>query len=300
MDHSQSPGMLLIFPKGSKKPVGHIAAIVNSNSTGWVSLFVVDEAYRGKGLGRALWEAMMEDFHKCGTKLIGLDGVLEQKGNYERKGFVESTLGTVKIMSRPLVCDKGLPNNVQAGPEAEMLSLDQVPHYLLAEHELKLTGVQRTKLWTEENIFSRPDAQGWALVRRAPPQVVEDILAWTVIRRCSGGARIGPVYADNAVCARSVLAQAMNAADVDYIKALRLENEPMNTWSSERIRQEATMIAEVWTGIPDAVTVFEELGWSYGGADYHRMWLKGTAPKAQSEGGLAQRGLYAIFDAAIG
>ena len=39
-------------------------------------MFIIDEAYRGKGLGRALFKAAMSDFERDGAKIMGLDGVV--------------------------------------------------------------------------------------------------------------------------------------------------------------------------------------------------------------------------------
>lgn len=294
--------MLLAFPKGSKKPIGHVAGVINTNSTGWVSMFILDEAYRGKAIGAALFRTMMSDFRNNGTKIVGLDGVAEQKATYERRGFVDSKLGVLKLMSRPLASKK----EVRASAEVEvtttthLVSLDNVPHHLLAEHELKYTGFERRGLWNGKNMFDRPDVIGWALASKAKPDSVDDIFAWSMVRRCSSGARVGPVYAHDAESAKVVLAAAVKTASVQYIKTIPLENEPLSSLSDNEINENASLVAEVWTGNAQALGVFEELGWVPGGVEYHRMWLDGKATPQQSEGGLAQKGVFAIFDAAIG
>lgn len=76
--------MLLLIEKSSGKPVGHVSAVINTKSTGWVSMFVIDEKHRGKGLGRKLLKAAEADFDRCGTKIRGLDGVAEQKPTCKR------------------------------------------------------------------------------------------------------------------------------------------------------------------------------------------------------------------------
>jgi hypothetical protein len=43
-------------------------------------MFIVEAGFRGKGLGRHLFDAVMKDFERAGTEIIGLDGVPEQVG----------------------------------------------------------------------------------------------------------------------------------------------------------------------------------------------------------------------------
>lgn len=71
--------MILLVEKASGKCVGHISAVINPNSTGWVSMFIIDEKHRGKGLGRPLFKAAEADFESHGTKVKGLDGVVVQR-----------------------------------------------------------------------------------------------------------------------------------------------------------------------------------------------------------------------------
>jgi len=108
---SHGSGMLLLIHKGEDKRriCGHVVAVINANKTGWLSLFVIGEEHRGKGMGSKLFKAAMQDFREHGTEIMGLDGVAEQKATYERRGFVDSPLGTVRIMTRPLVDKVPLP-----------------------------------------------------------------------------------------------------------------------------------------------------------------------------------------------
>ena len=75
--------MILLIEKATGNAVGHVAAVINDNATGWVSMFIIDEKHRGKGLGRELFKAAETDFEVNGTKVKGLDGVVEQKGTCE-------------------------------------------------------------------------------------------------------------------------------------------------------------------------------------------------------------------------
>lgn len=71
--------MILCIEKVSKKPIGIVSAIINANSTGWVSMFIVDEQHRRKGLGRHLFSAALADFASKGVQIVGLDAVVEQR-----------------------------------------------------------------------------------------------------------------------------------------------------------------------------------------------------------------------------
>jgi ribosomal protein S18 acetylase RimI-like enzyme len=75
--------MIVLEEKSSGRLIGQIAAIINQNRTGWVSMFIVREEFRGKGLGRHLFDAVLKDFERAGTEIVGLDAVAEQVGTCE-------------------------------------------------------------------------------------------------------------------------------------------------------------------------------------------------------------------------
>jgi ribosomal protein S18 acetylase RimI-like enzyme len=79
MNPSLGDGMILLIEKASHKPVGMVAAVINANSTGWISFFIIDEKFRGRGLGRELFRSAEKDLERRGTKMIGLDSVAEQR-----------------------------------------------------------------------------------------------------------------------------------------------------------------------------------------------------------------------------
>lgn len=83
MNPSLGSGMLLLIDKSDEKPVGHVSAVINSNKTRWISMFIIDAAHRGKGMGRELFKAAMADAKTAGVEILGLDGVREQKATCE-------------------------------------------------------------------------------------------------------------------------------------------------------------------------------------------------------------------------
>lgn len=87
--------MIVLIEKASQKPVGQVAAAINENSTGWVSMFIVDEPHQGKGLGRQLFKAVEADFARKNTAIVGLDSVVIQRQTCEFSNCIRTRPGVV-------------------------------------------------------------------------------------------------------------------------------------------------------------------------------------------------------------
>ncbi|KAH0376013.1 hypothetical protein KCU92_g9960, partial [Aureobasidium melanogenum] len=293
---SRSRGLLVAVPDGSDEPVGHCQSTIYDNETGWVTLFVVQPTNQGKGYGRALFGAVLQEFKDNGTTIIGLDAVVEQKSTYERRGFVESPLGKIRCMSWNITTNIHHTTSHDLNTRLQLVDINGVPHHLLIRSDLDHTGFERKQLWSEE-FFNRSDLFGFALINEKGARKDEDIRAWTVVRQVPQGYRLGPVYAADQESAHRIIVAAMEHA------MRRIENTSITSAMSQPRQENSaayTITAEIWDGNPQAVKLFEMLGWSSVGVNYHRMWLHGRATPQQSKGGLANSGMYAIFDAAIG
>lgn len=64
-----------------------ISAVRYGAGFGFIGLYICHPDFRGRGLGRRVWDAGMA--HLAG-RVIGLDGVVEQQANYGRMGFLPS------------------------------------------------------------------------------------------------------------------------------------------------------------------------------------------------------------------
>lgn len=205
--------------------------------------------------------------------------MLQQVGTYGRRGFVEK--GRVKLMVTKKV--KELDNNIPSaggaeGDDAPLKALRDVQPAALAAADEKATGLRRTHLWTEELLVEREDAWGFAAVEGGG-----EVTGFVLVRSCEHGYRVGPLYAPNRDLAGALLLRAMQTVKGFGAAAA-----------------EKSLVAEAWGENPVAVETFEGLGWEYSGMDYARMWLNGEETEAQKKGGVAEREVFAWFDAGEG
>ena len=66
------------------RPVSCISCVAYDDSFGFVGQYIVERGFRGRGYGVRTWRAGIAHL---GARNVGLDGVLAQRGNYERSGF---------------------------------------------------------------------------------------------------------------------------------------------------------------------------------------------------------------------
>ena len=245
-------------------------SFVYENKVGWLAYFMLNEAMRGQGWGGKVFQAGLDYLASKNLEFIGLDAVQEQVGTYGRRGFVEN--GRLRVMTREDMNKKPLKDGLEhTRPGEEMIGLEHMPHRILVQSDLEHTGLQREQVWTREALFNRDDVQGFALVKEGTKEELE---GWIMVRNSQLGWRFGPLYATSEDRAELLLRTAMQ----------RLEGE------------KGTFIAEVWPQNPQAVKVFESLGWTFEGVTNYRMWLHGKVPKPQQAGELAEQQMFAVFD----
>ena len=75
-------GFLLAELDGA--PAGSVSAVRYGADFGFLGLYIVRPEFRGRGFGLKLWRAALDHL---GDRIVGLDGVVAQQGNYRRSGF---------------------------------------------------------------------------------------------------------------------------------------------------------------------------------------------------------------------
>ena len=66
------------------EPAAVISVLTYDPSYAFLGHYIAAPRYRGRGIGKALWDHAIA---ACPARAIGLDGVIEQQANYARSGF---------------------------------------------------------------------------------------------------------------------------------------------------------------------------------------------------------------------
>lgn len=189
------------------EPVACVSAVRYGAAFGFIGFYIARPAFRGRGYGIRLWNAAME---RLDGRLIGLDGVVAQQGNYRRSGF-RPAWNNIRYEGVPRGpadpgADAGAGPGADAGADAGpvIVSAATLPFRMLAAYDRRFFPEPRDAFlsaWT-----GLPGRTALAAVRDGR------IEGLGVIRPGSGAHRIGPLYAATpAVAAELVRALARHA-----------------------------------------------------------------------------------------
>lgn len=197
--HAADPeGFLVAEVEGV--PVGCISAVAYGAGFGFIGLYIVAPAWRGRGIGIRLWNAGMS---RLAGRVIGLDGVPAQQENYRRSGFA--------LAWRNLRYGGVAQTSAQRLPD-EVLPLAHVDLDTLCRKDLEAFPAPRAAFLSAW--CAMPDSTGLAWRRDGR------LGGWGVIRRCRAGYKIGPLVADDPVIASTLysgLCDAVPAGEAVYL-----------------------------------------------------------------------------------
>ncbi|OHV77327.1 GNAT family N-acetyltransferase [Rhizobium sp. LCM 4573] len=158
-----------------------ISAVRYGHDFGFIGLYIAHPPYRGRGYGRRVWDAAM--VHLEG-RTIGLDGVREQRANYQSMGF-EPHYETFRWSGSVT----GVANSdvVAVSPDMAASIADYDRHFFPAERSGFLAQ------------WLKPPRLAMATVRDGV------VHGYAVCRKCHDGFKIGPLFADTTVDAQCLL-----------------------------------------------------------------------------------------------
>ncbi|UWQ61380.1 GNAT family N-acetyltransferase [Leisingera caerulea] len=155
----------------------------------FLGFYIVAPEYRGQGYGYALWQKALE--HAKG-RVVGLDGVVDQQGNYRRSGF-ELAYRNIRFGGVPA----GRP---EASADFELSPLS-VPAPELEALDARVFPAPRRTFWQQwlgaEEHHSFAAYQDGALA------------GFGTLRPCGSGCKIGPLVAVSRSAAEAVLARLL-------------------------------------------------------------------------------------------
>ncbi len=186
--HAADPNGFLIGLLGDQ-PVAVISVVRYGSRFGFLGLYIVQPAFRGRGYGLRLWSAGMA---RLAGRCIGLDGVVAQQANYRRSGF-QLAYRNIRYQGAA---------GGRAVPDAAVVPLGSVPMAAVCAYDEAVFGAKRIpflQAWVQQN-----DACALGVLRHGA------LAGYGLVRRCRVGSKIGPLFADDAQTAERLFL-ALNA-----------------------------------------------------------------------------------------
>jgi ribosomal protein S18 acetylase RimI-like enzyme len=153
--------------------VAFVSSVIYDQTYGFLGFFMVKPEMRGLGLGRKIARA---SFHRQGSRIAGLDGVVEQQETYKRWGF-KMAFSSLRYQA------------TGGGDQPEGLTpVAEVPWPLMAAYDAACFPTKREdflKRWVDQ-----PGGAALAVM------VDGELQGFGVLRPCREGFKIGPLFAD--------------------------------------------------------------------------------------------------------
>jgi ribosomal protein S18 acetylase RimI-like enzyme len=220
------------------EPVGCISAVAYGDALGFIGLYIVAPAFRGRGFGLRLWQAGIA---YLGDRNIGLDGVVSQQANYRRSGF-QLAYRNVRF--------QGVG---KAHAAAGVVEASAVPFQRLVDYDGQLFSAARPRFlarWLDQ-----PEGAALAVLEG------ERLRGYGVLRACRSGYKIGPLFADDATIADNLFrALAARAPGEAVFLDVPEPNEPAMALAARHGMTSAFETARMYTKAPPAIPVDRVFG----------------------------------------
>ncbi|CUH50793.1 GNAT family N-acetyltransferase [Shimia marina] len=163
-----------------------ISVVNHSADFAFLGLYITQPSHRGQGVGYALWQHALQH---AGSRTIGLDGVPDQQANYAASGFDLFSATTRFTGSIPAT----------RHPQIRMATARDQPALIAMEAATSGTAKPAyLNAW-----FTEADSRKTLILSERGT-----ITGCCTVRQCASGAKIGPLLAQSADDARSLLSHA--------------------------------------------------------------------------------------------
>jgi ribosomal protein S18 acetylase RimI-like enzyme len=180
--HVADPDGFLVGLLGDE-PVATISVVKYGPSFGFLGLYIVKPAHRGRGYGLQLWNAGLA---YLGRRTIGLDGVVAQQANYRHSGF--------ELAYRNIRYQGTGADRLPADPR--LVPLSSTPFDDVNAYDRLCFPADRSvflKCWIHQ-----PRATALGILHHGK------FAGYGVIRAARSGYKIGPLFADDPELAESL------------------------------------------------------------------------------------------------
>jgi GNAT superfamily N-acetyltransferase len=197
--------------------IGGGAITTYGSRFGFMGLFIVRPAFRGRGLGARLWRARLSMLRSRLDEgaTIGMDGVFDMQDWYARSGFT---------FSHRSLRFEGVGKAGQ--PSTGVVPASQAGFERVAAYDRRCFPAPRETFlrpW-----LTQPDSLALAAVDR------DRVVGYGVARRCHEGIKIGPLFADDADVAESLYVSLAAFAPGEPVF---LDVPEVNAWAMALVRR---------------------------------------------------------------
>jgi ribosomal protein S18 acetylase RimI-like enzyme len=223
------------------EPVASISVVKYDPGFAFLGLYIVRPEWRGRGLGRTLWEHGMAS---AAGRQVALDGVPAQQPNYRKSGF-ELAWHNARYEGRG-----GAP----ASGDAHIVDLASIPFEMVKEYDSAFFPADRSaflRAW-----LAQPDAAGLAWLEDGRLQ------GYGVIRKCRQGWKVGPLFADGeriAECLYCALAAHAAEGEPVYLDVPEANYDAVALVQRHHMHK-VFETARMYTGRPPAVPMHRMYG----------------------------------------
>ncbi|MGI9482202.1 MAG: GNAT family N-acetyltransferase [Hyphomicrobiales bacterium] len=188
---ADSSGFLMAHLEG--KPAACISAVRYGKEYGFLGFYICRPELRGKGIGIQVWNAGLAQLE---GRVIALDGVVGQQDNYRKSGFALAH-NNIRFGGTPVV---------SPATDAGIREIEEKDVEALINYDSAFFPDDRSAFMANW-LIAAPSRKVFLLEDDGKLQ------GFGVVRHCREGFKIGPLFAENADCARRLFCQLVTVAN---------------------------------------------------------------------------------------